>query len=299
MSPTLSVCLPMYRSAATVAATIASLRAQSFDDFECLVRDDGRLDDGLAVAEEAAAGDARFRFAANPERLGAAGNWNRTLADAAGEFVLLLCADDLLAPGGLTAQVGALRSQPSAVLSTGRRDVVDDRGRTLIRGRGWRWRRPLVAGRTALRRFVRTGTNGFGEPSFVMLRREPLVAAGGFDGDWDYLIDVMSYARLLRSAPLAPVEEVLGSFRVSAGSWSAALAGRQAAETRSAVVEIAGWPEVDAGPLARLGGQAQATGTAWARRAVFAAVRRAGARAAAEATAEAASGPPDRQAPAQ
>ena len=83
-----------------------------------------------------------------------------------------------------------------------RRDIIDADGRPILRDRGLAGMSGLVAGDVAVRRAVTAGTNVFGEPVCVLIRRSALAAAGGWDARWPYLIDQATYARVLRRGPL-------------------------------------------------------------------------------------------------
>ena len=52
--PGVSIIIPAYRSAGTIAETVASVRAQTFNDYEIIVVDDASPDDTADVATEAA-----------------------------------------------------------------------------------------------------------------------------------------------------------------------------------------------------------------------------------------------------
>jgi glycosyltransferase involved in cell wall biosynthesis len=100
-SPTVSIIVPCYRAQATIGATIASVLAQTFDDWECiLVSDDGQsyleILEGLGLSDR--------RIVEHPERSNQTGTVaprNRGLPMARGSFVADLDADDLWAPDRL------------------------------------------------------------------------------------------------------------------------------------------------------------------------------------------------------
>lgn len=109
--PTVSVIIPIYDCAPYVGECIASLRAQTFADFEALCVDDGSTDGSLALAREAAAGDGRFSFDALPENRGQSAARNRALDQAHGEYLVLLDSDDKLVPEALERLVERARAQ--------------------------------------------------------------------------------------------------------------------------------------------------------------------------------------------
>ena len=61
-APAVSVITPVWNAAATLAATVASVRAQSFADWEMLLVDDGSTDGSRALAERLAAAEPRLRL---------------------------------------------------------------------------------------------------------------------------------------------------------------------------------------------------------------------------------------------
>ncbi len=106
-APRISVIVPVYNVADHVGACIASLRAQTFPDFEALVIDDGATDGSGARAVEAIGGDARFRLIRQENR-GLSGARNTGLDAARGEFIAFLDSDDQFAPEFLAQMHGAL-----------------------------------------------------------------------------------------------------------------------------------------------------------------------------------------------
>ena len=228
--PPVSIVVPAYNNAAFVAATIASILGQTFEDFELVVADHASSDETWDVLARYA-DDPRVRLLRTPAGGGAARNWNRVTGEARGEFVKLVCADDLLHPRCIAEQVRMLRTHPGVAMVASPRDVVDVSGRTLVRARGLAGLDGQVDGTLAIRRSVRSGGNIFGEPACVLFRREALDAAGTWSPDKEYLIDVDMYLRVLRQGDLYALPMVLAAFRVSSSQWSVTLMREQARQT--------------------------------------------------------------------
>src|SRR4051812_27238172 len=112
--PRVSVIVPAHDAEATLGETLASLRAQTLADLEAIVVDAAPADGPRALAEAAAAEDARLRLLALPANLGTAGARNAGLREARGRWVLFLDADDWLDPDHLAALVAAAEADPGA-----------------------------------------------------------------------------------------------------------------------------------------------------------------------------------------
>jgi glycosyltransferase involved in cell wall biosynthesis len=115
-APLVSVVIPAYNSARTVRQAIESALAQTVEDLDVIVVDDGSSDDSAAVAESV--GDPRVRVVVQANG-GAAAARNTGLAMATGKYVAFLDADDLWLPQKLAVQLDVLRAHPdvSAVQS--------------------------------------------------------------------------------------------------------------------------------------------------------------------------------------
>jgi teichuronic acid biosynthesis glycosyltransferase TuaG len=103
--PRVSVIIPAHDAAPALAETLASVSAQSFDDWEIVAVDDGSRDETWSILENAGP---RVRALRNPTALGPAAARNRALAQARGELVAFLDADDLLLPRYLERQIARL-----------------------------------------------------------------------------------------------------------------------------------------------------------------------------------------------
>ncbi|MBN8886367.1 MAG: glycosyltransferase family 2 protein [Rudaea sp.] len=228
--PLVSVCIPVYLGAAHLRATIDSVFAQTFADFELVVIDDDSPDGTQAIAESYA--DPRIRYLRNARNLGAQGNWNRCLDEARGTYFKLLPQDDLLAADCLARQVAVLERDRDRSLAFvfGTRDFIDAAERRVLRRAAFGGRDRRIAAADLIASCIRKGTNLVGEPGNVLMRRELAARIGKFDGRYGYMIDLDYWFRALREGDAHYLAEPLSSFRISPGSWSVAIGRRQSEE---------------------------------------------------------------------
>ena len=102
LSPRFSIIVPAFNPGPFLSDATSSLCAQSFSDFEIIV-----VDDGSEEFPEWSAPDERFRLLRQANG-GVSSARNVGLASAAGEWVVFLDADDLLAPDFLETASDAL-----------------------------------------------------------------------------------------------------------------------------------------------------------------------------------------------
>ncbi|HEX7244585.1 MAG TPA: glycosyltransferase family 2 protein [Solirubrobacterales bacterium] len=126
-----SVVLPCFEAEESLAAALDSLLGQTYRDIEILAIDDGSADATPRILGEHAARDARVRVLRNATNLGVIRTLNRGVAEARGELVARMDADDVAAPTRIERQVELLAGRPDVgVVGTGV-EQVDREGRRL------------------------------------------------------------------------------------------------------------------------------------------------------------------------
>lgn len=106
-----SIVIPTYNRAYCLAATLDSLRQQTYRHWEALVIDDGSTDGTPELVQSIAANDARIRYVRRANGgVSAARNTGIRLAD--GEWVAFLDSDDSWEPWKLEAQLACAEKLP-------------------------------------------------------------------------------------------------------------------------------------------------------------------------------------------
>lgn len=111
-NPAVSIVVPNHNRAGLLMQTLASVQAQTFADFECIVVDDHSTDDSVARIAPFVESDPRFWLAPSPRR-GAQAARNTGIEHARGRYVILLDSDDLLADFCLAQRVPVMDANAS------------------------------------------------------------------------------------------------------------------------------------------------------------------------------------------
>lgn len=211
--PTISIVIPAYEAAETIAETVDSALSQEPPPHQVIVADDGSgdaLEQALEPYRTAPVDLLRL------PRAGVSSTRNAGSRHATGDFVLFLDADDLLLPGKLEALGRLARERPDLdILATDLWFEVDGRRRGRF-GEANSFPAETDQRRTILERcFV-------AQPA---IRRSRLLALGGFDEslrtgeDWDCVL------RLILDGSVAGYDEApRGVYRIHGGSLTSSRA---------------------------------------------------------------------------
>ncbi len=205
--PLLSVLVPVYRPApAELKRAIASVRSQSYSNWELCLADDGS--GALAVAD-----DARIHVTRVERAAGLSAASNAALALARGEYVTLLDQDDELSPDALFHAVDAINHHPRAGFLYSDEDKIDAAGQRCDPFFKPDWSPDLLL-----------SENYCGD--LLVARRELVEQAGGFRPEYDGAQD---YDLILRMSALTPevahIPRVLYHRRAAGGAAAGAAAG--------------------------------------------------------------------------
>lgn len=207
--PKVSVCIPAFNYAHFLNDAIDSVLAQTFQDFELLIVDNCSTDDTKNIVDKYAAVDNRITYYCNESNIGLVGNLNRCLEYATGQYIKILCADDLLLPTCLNRMVTALDSCPKASLVAGARKLVTGNLQPIARA-AYSFREEHLPGVAAINRCLFNG-NQIGEPTAVMFRKKD--ASRGFSRDYAQLVDIEMWFHLLEQGEFVFLPEELCLFR--------------------------------------------------------------------------------------
>lgn len=120
-----SIITPAYRAERFVGATIESVIAQDYGNWEMIVVDDRSPDDTSGVVQRYAMNEPRVRLIRQTENAGPASARNTALDAARGRFVAFLDSDDLWMPGKLRQQLAFMAANAAAFSFTSFRRISE------------------------------------------------------------------------------------------------------------------------------------------------------------------------------
>lgn len=216
-----SIIIPAYNSEKYLAAAIQSVLAQTRDDWEAIIVNDGSTDQTGTIAETFAAKDTRIRVV-HQANAGLSGARNRGFAETRAdyEYVMYLDSDDILEPDALGVLLQALEKDPDAVGAHGMLRYINNLGEPItINGTQTSpLRRHGIQGKWLKLWPVSAPTTfevlAYGNAILLglIVRRAKQEAAGGFDPnlkceDWDM------WLRLSRLGHIAFVNRIVFRYR--------------------------------------------------------------------------------------
>jgi|YelNatPaOPRAMG01_1025707.scaffolds.fasta_scaffold100833_2 glycosyltransferase involved in cell wall biosynthesis len=223
-NPTVSAVIPAYNRAGIVPRAIRSVLAQTYQDWELIVVDNGS-DDGTDLAVKAFT-DPRISLVRHTESRGPAAARNAGIRAARGKFVAFLDSDDEWLPEKLAGDVKAFETSPGAGMVYSGKKLVDEDGHVLL------VRMPTLRGRVY---WELLAWDFIGSCSRVTARKDVLEAVGGYDEsivnceDWDL------WVRIARVAEVAAVDQCVVIRHLGCGHVSGSL--RSICEGKMKIIE--------------------------------------------------------------
>ena len=209
MTPKVSVVTSVYNGEPYFDRAVPGILAQTFDDFEFVLVDDGSTDRSLERLRELEAQDPRVRVFA-PGRLGAAAAYNYGVSQARGEYIARQDFDDRSYPERLRLQVALLDAQPDIGLVGGYCVLVDERRRERYVRMPPTEHSAIIA---AMARYVPI------DHTLATFRRRAWTEVGGYP-IVNNLIDLRFYLRIAKQGwRFANVPEVIGEHYVHDASF--------------------------------------------------------------------------------
>lgn len=210
VAPRVSVLLAVHNDERFLPATLASVLGQSMRDFEIIAVDDASTDTTPQLLR--APGDPRLRYSRNEQNLGQVPSLNRGLAACRAPLVARIDGDDVCEPDRLEQQLRYLQARPELVGCGTWTIEIDPEDRVIGQQE--------PPDDPAHVRWSLCHTNRLYHPS-MMLRRDALLQAGGYDERFPASEDYEMWTRLIAGgASIGVVPQRLIRYRRRPGSIS-------------------------------------------------------------------------------
>lgn len=112
----LSIIVPIYNTASYLEKCLHSIQAQTFTDFECLLIDDGSVDDSVKIAQSMIKNDHRFKLFQNKHH-GLAYSLNQALSEAQGDYITFCDSDDCISSDAYAHLLPLIETHPDLIIS--------------------------------------------------------------------------------------------------------------------------------------------------------------------------------------
>lgn len=109
-----SVIIPAYNTARYIGQCIESVKAQTYADLECIIVDDGSMDNTLLTAVQFTEGCPNFTVIHKRENKGLSAARNTGIEQSTGDALYFLDSDDWIDPDTIERLVGAAEHYPTA-----------------------------------------------------------------------------------------------------------------------------------------------------------------------------------------
>lgn len=203
--PRVSVVMPAYNAEKYIRDSIESILSQTFTDFEFIILDDGSTDATASIIQSYK--DGRICFYPNERNMGVAATLNRGLELAHGEYIARMDSDDISLPERFERQVAYLDMHQDIAVLGSDLETFCDTGSLGIR--------VLSHSPDKLKEDLFFFC-GMAHPS-IMMRRDIILALGGYDLDYDGLEDYELWCRVTERYKISTLPEVLFRYRMHSG----------------------------------------------------------------------------------
>jgi GT2 family glycosyltransferase len=213
--PLVSICIPAFKAGPFIGETLASLRAQTFTDWEAIIVEDGSRDDTEEIVRTFAATVAQpVHFHRHTINQGLPATRNTAIGLAQGQWIALIDSDDLWTPHHLEHAVARARETGADLVHTGVILFDSDTGQDLEK------RVPSPEAISAYPLSLFRGDYPI-QPSSTLILRKTLVNAGGFDPKCKYVEDRELWLRLARGgARVSYADTLTCRYRQHAGAMT-------------------------------------------------------------------------------
>jgi glycosyltransferase involved in cell wall biosynthesis len=216
------VAIPCYQYGRFLRDCVTSVLTQGLGNLRILIIDNASTDNSLEVAQQLATEDCRVTYAAHRRNLGPHASFNEGIEWASAKYFMILCADDLLAPGCLARAASVLERHSDVVFAYGRAASVRPGDPIHVLPNEtpeMQWR--ILPGAELLERFCRTGVCHIQGSSTMLVRTNAQKIAGRHRASLEHSDDFEMWMRLARLGAVAETDGQIAHLRMHGSNRSA------------------------------------------------------------------------------
>jgi glycosyltransferase involved in cell wall biosynthesis len=221
----ISVAIPVHNGLPFLQAALRSVFDQTLQPDEIIVVENKSTDGTFDYLKDLS--HPLVRIVVQDKLVSAPDNWSRAAQETRGDFVKLLCADDIIQPHALELQRKTILDHQNVVLVAGRRSIIDEKDNVIIQSRGLAGLRGVRSREEIIKVAALSGTNIVGEVGGILFDGGALRDCLPWPKDYGYVTDLVQYERVLRKGGAYFMGDTVAKFRTSPQSWSSTIRNRQ------------------------------------------------------------------------
>lgn len=211
----ISVIIPAYNAEKFIGETLASILAQSFQNFEIIVVDDGSTDNTVQLVNRFRQADERIRLVLNNHGHQSKAR-NTGIALAKYDWIAPIDADDVMLPTRFEEQIKAAEANPQVVAWGSYSMLITSNGSA------YRERRDRPTTQAEFEKLMAEGQLILMPNSSCLLRKDIINKVGGYDSRFDSLEDVELLLRMSQHGPILVLPKILMQYRMHYSSTTGA-----------------------------------------------------------------------------
>ena len=210
MQPLVSIVLPVYNGERFLRASIDSVIAQTYQNWELLILDDCSTDSSPEIAKEYAQKDPRILYYRNEKNLRLPGNLNKGFSLARGSYLTWTSDDNMYRPTALEKLVCALQENPNAHLAFASCRIIDENDTPV---------EFIMVNERSKKRIV--GIDSVG--ACFLYTRKAYETVGDYDTEFILVEDFDYWQRIFHHFDTVTIEEILYDYRYHSGALTSTM----------------------------------------------------------------------------
>jgi len=223
--PLVSICIPTYNRPGYLELALNSALKQTYNNFEIIITDNSDNNKTSDLIKKYK--NKKIRYYKNPKNIGSFKNLQTALLLTKGKYVKFLLDDDLLEKNCVEKMMGKMERYPNVGIVMAPLKIVDKNNQPIIPRfyifKKMRYlykylnKNTLIDKKIVLKDFL-TRIYPCCVPTGIMFRKKYIDEVGGFDKNFEYIVDVEICMRIATKYDFYYIDEFLSSWRYTSSS---------------------------------------------------------------------------------